>query len=113
MRGENMQTSDLKKLLEGTLEEKLEIVSELTEMRLARLLGIDLDTDDIPRKFEDILVEVTMKRLNRIGQEGMKSFSQEGIGMSFPDSDFEEYMNEINAYKKENDTSGYGRVRFL
>ena len=108
-----MEIVDLKKLLEGTLEEKLTIVSELTEMRLARLLGIDLENEDIPWGFSDILADVTMKRLNRIGQEGMSSFSQEGVSMSFPDSDFEEYAEEIDAYKKGRDTSGYGRVRFL
>ncbi len=83
-----MDISKMKLLLTGSLDEKLQIVSELTEQRLARLLGIDLDVANIPSSFQDVLFDVSLKRLNRIGQEGMQSYSQEGLSMAFPDSDF-------------------------
>ncbi len=65
-----MDISKMKLLLTGSLDEKLQIVSELTEQRLARLLGIDLDVANIPSSFQDVLFDVSLKRLNRIGQEG-------------------------------------------
>lgn len=108
-----MDISKMKLLLTGSLDEKLQIVSELTEQRLARLLGINLDEADIPSSFQDVLFDVSLKRLNRIGQEGMQSYSQEGLSMAFPDSDFDEYANEINAYRKEHDESGFMRVKFI
>ncbi len=43
-----MDISKMKLLLTGSLDEKLQIVSELTEQRLARLLGIDLDVAEYP-----------------------------------------------------------------
>ncbi|MDV4829883.1 phage head-tail connector protein [Enterococcus faecium] len=108
-----MNIEQMKELLTGSLDEKLSIITSLTESRLARLLGIDLNTENIPSSFDDVLFEVSLKRLNRIGQEGMESYSQEGLSMAFPDSDFDEYKDEIDAYKKANSDSGYMKVRFL
>lgn len=99
-----MAVDDIKKLINGTVDERLEIIQMLTERRLCRLL----DVKNVPEKFEDVVTEVTLKRFNRIGQEGMNSYSQDGESFSFPDSDFDEYMSEIAAFR------GNGNVvRFL
>lgn len=90
---------DAKKLVSGTKEEKLTIIEKMTRKRLSRLLGVK----EVPEEFEDILTEVTLKRFSRVGQEGMSSYSQEGESFSFPDSDFAEYMDEINEYKRQDD----------
>ena len=73
--------NDVKKLLNGSLDEKLEIIERRT------------------KSFDSVVYEVTLKRFNRIGQEGMQSYSQEGLSMAFPDSDFSEYQDEIEEYK--------------
>lgn len=88
-------TEDVKNLLTGTIDDKLEIIERRTEERLASLLGVSA----IPQEFEYILYEVTLKRFNRIGQEGMQSYTQEGLSMAFPDSDFAEYQQVINEFK--------------
>ena len=103
---------DVKKLLSGTIDEKLEIIERWTKERLASLLSVS----EIPTEFEYISYEVTLKRFNRIGQEGMQSYSQEGLSMTFPDSDFSEYRREIDEFKdQEKGLLGprKGKVRFL
>ncbi|MDB7366735.1 phage head-tail connector protein, partial [Enterococcus faecium] len=80
---------DVKKLLSGSTDDKLEVIERRTRERLASLLGVSV----IPDSLEYIVFDVTNKRFNRVGQEGMQSYSQEGLSMAFPDSDFSEYQN--------------------
>ena len=103
---------DVKKLLSGSTDDKLEVIEKRTRERLASLLGVSV----IPDLLEYIVFDVTNKRFNRIGLEGMQSYSQEGLSMAFPDSDFSEYRREIDEFKdKGKGLLGprKGKVRFL
>lgn len=97
---------DVKKLLNGTLDEKLEIVERRTKERLSSLVKLD----NVPDQLDYISYEVTLKRFNRIGQEGMTSYTQEGLSMVFPDSDFSEYQQEIDDFIKKNDPNYSNRT---
>jgi hypothetical protein len=94
---------DVKKLLSGSTDDKLEVIEKRTRERLASLLGVSV----VPDSLEYIVFDVTNKRFNRVGQEGMSSYSQEGISMAFPDSDFSEYESEIDDYKRKDDEELY------
>lgn len=76
-----------------------------------------LNTQEVPKEFETVVYEVSLKRFNRIGQEGMQSYSQEGLSMAFPDSDFSEYQNEIDEFKRKDQEELYkpkrGRFKFI
>ncbi|ELA78202.1 TPA: phage head-tail connector protein [Enterococcus faecium] len=104
---------DVKKLLSGSTDDKLEVIERRTRERLASLLGVSVT----PESLEYIVFDVTNKRFNRIGQEGMISYAQEGLSMAFPDSDFSEYASEIDDFKRKDDEELYkprkGSVRFL
>lgn len=99
---------DVKNLLNGSNDKRLEIIERRTKDRLKSLLGV---SKEVPTSFDFIVYEVTMKRFNRIGNEGMQSYSQEGLSMTFPDSDFSEYQSEIDDWKNQND-EGQKRGRF-
>lgn len=100
--------NDVKKLLSGTPDEQLAVIERRTEERLISLLGVL----EVPTTFEYVLYEVTLKRFNRIGNEGMTSVGQEGLSMSFPDSDFDEYSQEFEDFRIKNDIdSKRGRFR--
>lgn len=94
---------DVKKLLSGSTDDKLEVIEKRTRERLASLLGVSV----IPDSLEYIVFDVTNKRFNRVGQEGMSSYSQEGLSMAFPDSDFSEYGSEIDSFKRKDDEDLY------
>ena len=104
---------DVKKLLSGSTDDKLEVIERRTRERLASLLGVSVT----PESLEYIVFDVTNKRFNRIGQEGMTSYAQEGLSMAFPDSDFSEYQNEIDEFKRRDQEELYkpkrGRFKFI
>lgn len=93
-------TDNINKLLKGTNDEKIKIIEELTRSRLLVLLGLD---GNVPLKMEYIVTDVSIKRFNRISNEGMKSYEQEGLRITFPDSDFDEFLDDIAAFKAEKD----------
>lgn len=96
--------ADVKKLLEGTIDDKLSVIERRTKERLQSLFG---NPNEVPAKFDYISYEVTLKRFNRIGNEGMQSYSQEGLSMAFPDSDFSEYQDTINEYRRRDEEAFY------
>ena len=104
---------DVKKLLSGSTDDKLEVIERRTRERLASLLGVSVTLESL----EYIVFDVTNKRFNRIGQEGMTSYAQEGLSMAFPDSDFSEYQNEIDEFKRKDQEELYkpkrGRFKFI
>ncbi|EEP7676859.1 phage head-tail connector protein [Listeria monocytogenes] len=103
-------TEQVLKLINGNQEEQISIIKELTEKRLKTMLR----EDTIPPQLDYIVTDVTLKRYNRIGNEGMSSYSQEGLSFSFPDSDFKEYVDEIKVYLEMSGNSSVkkGKVRF-
>lgn len=52
--------------------------------------------DNIPENLNYIIVEVIVKRFNRIGSEGMSSQTVEGLSMAFELDDFAEYDKVIH-----------------
>lgn len=100
---------DVKVLTSDDNEAKFEVIQRLTEQRLQSILG---RIDNVPQELDYIVTDVVLKRFNRISNEGISSYSQEGESMTFQDSDFDEYASEIARYKSRlNDKSGI--VRFL
>lgn len=84
------------------------IISAATA-RLTTLLG-GLEP---PKSLEYIITEVAVRRFNRIGSEGMESHTVEGESITFSDSDFAGFEDDIQAYLDTQKESARGRVRFL
>lgn len=92
---------DLKRMLglsdqkDEELDQKLNWILTTTRARLKVLLGgIDPGND-----LDYIITEVAIVRYNRIGSEGTQSHTVEGESTSFLSSDFDAYMDDIQAYK--------------
>lgn len=84
-----------------SIQDKLNIIEDITRQRLAVLLGVEIT--QIPVKFEYIVTDIVGARYARIGNEGVTSYSQDGLSISFPDDDFGAYMAEINGFKNGDD----------
>ena len=99
------------KLLLGlqTDDEKLDTIVRLTESRLKALLSVKI----IPDELEYIITEVSIKRFNRIGSEGVQTHSVEGESMSFNDDDLSSFSSEIQSWRDEQANQNKGKVRFL
>ena len=93
-------------------DEKLELIINMTANRLKNLLG---GVKDVPTELEYIVWEVTQKRFNRIGSESATSHSVEGESWSFSDNDFDEFKDDIDAWRDAQpaDEVSKGKLRFL
>jgi hypothetical protein len=112
--------------MDKTLEEvkrSLEIEDEeldqqLTDFikRISSQLCVRLGfLNSVPEPLSYIVVECTIKRFNRKGNEGMSSYGQEGESISYGKL-LDEFEDDISAYKekeKENSTPRKGVARFI
>ncbi len=93
------------------IQGKVETIMELTEQRLMLMLGQSV----VPDALSFVVVEVTIARYNRIGSEGTSSHSVQGESMTWSDSDFKPYKDDIQAWldSQEDPNTTRGRVRFI
>ncbi|WP_305153530.1 phage head-tail connector protein [uncultured Dubosiella sp.] len=90
-------------------DDQLKAILNLTQARLLVLLG----AQTVPEELSYILVEVAIKRFNRIGSEGVASHSIEGESMTFTDDDFAPFEDDMQAWRSKQHDQKKGRVRFL
>lgn len=88
---------------------RLKLIISAATARLKVLLG----GVEPPESLDYIIREVSIIRFNKIGSEGLTSHTVEGESQSFGDSDFDGYIDDIQAYLETQKVSAKGRVRFL
>lgn len=59
------------------------------------------EKDNFPDELSYIPLEVCVRRFNRLRNEGMKSYSQEGESITFSTNDFDDFQNDIEAWKQQ------------
>ena len=96
-------------IADNALDSQLNIIISNTKARLKMLLG----GLDVPENLNYVVTEVSVKRFNRIGSEGITSHTVEGESMSFTDDDFAEFAGDIQAYLDSVAAAKKGKVRFL
>ena len=91
-------------------DELIEILVSNVKGHLESLLG-----KEVPSELEFIVEEITIRRFNRIGTEGMKSESVEGHSVTFYDlkDEFEPYMSIIDEHRDDDTATGRGKVMFI
>ena len=93
-----MSLQDVKTLLgiENELQDdKINVIIKNTTSQLvSRLSGVS----EVPEELGYIITEVSISRYNRVGNEGMKSFSQEGESMSYDANDFSAFEKVIDEW---------------
>ena len=96
-------------IADNALDSQLNIIITNATARLKMLLG----GIDVPESLNYVVTEVSVKRFNRIGSEGVTSHTVEGESMSFSDDDFAEFAGDIQAYLDSVAAAKKGKVRFL
>lgn len=87
----------------------LSLIISTTTARLKTLLG----GIEPPESLHYIVREVSIIRFNKIGSEGIASHTVEGESLSFVDSDFNGFAEDIQAFLNTQKESARGKVRFL
>lgn len=90
-------------------DEKLNLLISFAVARLKLKLG----GIEPPEEMDYIIIEVVVKRFNRIGSEGFKNHSFEGESVTFCDDDFEEFEDDIQAFLDSQKQTTKGKVRFI
>jgi hypothetical protein len=91
-------------------DDSLTIIIENVTSHLKALLD-----KEVPTELNFIVEEITIRRYNRIGTEGMKSESVEGHNITFYDlkDEFVPYESIIASHKEPPEKPGRGRVMFI
>lgn len=90
----------------------LTLIQKQTEIRLKSKLHLK-SSDSVPDELEYIVFEVCIRRYNRIKNEGMTSYSQDGESMTFNDDDFAGFEKEIADFLDDDKDSSKSKVSFI
>lgn len=104
---------DLKIMLQinnNNSDSLLNLIIKNTVQSLRFKLNLKAD-DAFPNELTYIPLEVCVRRFNRLKNEGMQSYSQEGESITFNTDDFNDFQNDINAWKQQNAKTA--TVRFI
>lgn len=107
----------LKTMLQLTTDKQddlLNLIIDNTEQALRFKLSLETK-EVIPDELSFIALEVCVRRYNRLANEGMVSYSQEGQSITFNSSDFDDFIDDINAWREQNgkNVKSLGRVQFF
>lgn len=114
---DNKETLDvLKQMLgfakDGADTERDALLQSIIQNTLSRLKLL-LGGIEPPKEMQYIVVDVSIKRFNRIGSEGLTSHSVEGESNSYAGNDFDEFKDDINAFLESQKDSHRGKLRFM
>ena len=109
-----MELTDLKTMLQikdNSRDSILNLIAKNTESALCFKLG----EIRVPDELSYIALEVAVKRYNRIANEGMSQYSQEGESITFNSNDFDEFTDDIDIWKDNNGKKpkSFGSVAFI
>lgn len=93
------------------IEPKLDLIIENAGRKVLSHIPAELDT--VPKELEYIVCELSVARFNRIGNEGMKSYSQEGESFTFSENDIDPYLSDIEEWNKKQQGNKKGVLRFI
>lgn len=92
----------------------LKLIIDNTDQALRFKLELTKD-EDLPGELGYIELEVSVRRFNRLQNEGMSQYSQEGESITFNSSDFDDFLDDIDLWKRRNqkDVKSLGAVSFI
>lgn len=99
-----MELTDLKLMLQLKTDAQDDLL-QLIISNTTSALNFKLGTKEIPYELEFILLEVCVRRYNRLNNEGMTSYAQEGETITFNGNDFSDYAKDIDDWKNAHDVA--------
>lgn len=114
MAEETTLLDDIKTALSITSDDRDKLLNLIIKRTTQRLKSkLHLTSEDVPSSLEFILFEVSIRRYNRMSNEGMTSYSQDGESITFNDDDFAGFEDDITNYLKENSENPQPTIKFL
>ena len=88
-------------LADDTRDALLSLIIKTTVQALRFKLALS-SAEAFPNDLCYIALEVCIKRFNRLKNEGMTSYTQEGESITFNSNDFDDFQSDIDAWKERN-----------
>lgn len=88
-------------LADDTRDALLNLIIKTTVQALRFKLAL-ASSEEFPSDLSYIALEVCVKRFNRLKNEGMTSYTQEGESITFNSNDFDDFQADIDAWKGRN-----------
>lgn len=114
---DNPVLTNLKTMLALKSDKQDNILSLIiTNTDQALRFKLELSSDEkLPPELSYIELEVCVRRFNRLKNEGMSSYTQEGESITFNASDFDDFMDDINLWKQRHgkDVKSLGELQFF
>lgn len=114
---DNPVLTNLKTMLALKSDKQDNILSLIiTNTDQALRFKLELSSDEkLPPELSYIELEVCVRRFNRLKNEGMSSYTQEGESITFNASDFDDFMDDINLWKQRHgkDVKSLGKLQFF
>lgn len=88
-------------LADDTRDALLNLIIKTTVQALRFKLAL-APSEPFPSDLSYIALEVCVKRFNRLKNEGMTSYTQEGESITFNSNDFDDFQADIDAWKERN-----------
>ena len=112
-----IELQDLKTMLQLETTDQdglLNLIIKNTTKALRFKLGLSAGKE-FPGELDYIVLEVCVRRYNRLKNEGMSSYSQEGESITFKSDDFDDFQDDISAWKEANNVpdASLGKARFV
>lgn len=69
-------------------------------------------SENIPDELGYIVTEVSIRRFNRLNNEGMSNYSQEGESITYQPTDFDDFATDIDYYKDQKNiaSTSFGKL---
>lgn len=114
---DNPVLTNLKTMLALKSDKQDNILSLIiTNTDQALRFKLELSSDEkLPPELSYIELEVCVRRFNRLKNEGMSSYTQEGESITFNASDFDDFIDDINLWKQRHgkDVKSLGKLQFF
>jgi hypothetical protein len=94
-------------------DDQIDIIIEHTQDWLTLWFKNNTDLTSIPPEIEFIIVEVSVRRFNRLGSEAMSKEDVEGHSVTYRDDDFAGYMSLLSGYLPDSSGKQPGSVMFF
>jgi hypothetical protein len=95
-------------------DDLLRLIIQNTDQALSFKLELAAE-EEVPAELSYIELEVAVRRFNRLQNEGMSTYSQEGESITFNSSDFDDFLDDIDLWKRRHhkDVKSLGAVSFI
>lgn len=101
-----MEIIETVKILLGVDDDKDDVLTEIITLTSSKILSY-IKEDKVPKTLNWIVIEMAIKRYNRIGSEGMKAENIDGASVTYEEDELTGYYTHLDEYNRTHKKKGW------